>query len=69
LWELIGNIGGSMYLLLLIFGAFVAPIAKHGFKLRAIKRLYWARTNDPELFRPKKRDEAAEQKMFKDLLP
>ena len=53
----------------LLFGWVVAPIASHGFEVRALKRLYWARTKDDALLREKPRDYYLYQKTFEELGP
>ena len=49
--DLIGDLGGVVEILLLIFVFFIAPISEHSFKLAVANRLFWAKTKDKKLFR------------------
>jgi hypothetical protein len=42
--ELVGTIGGVVYVVMTIFGAVIDPISKHNFILNASKQLFLART-------------------------
>ena len=53
--DLIGDLGGVLEVFSLIFGLFVAPIAEHSFTMRAMRKLFLAKTKDRGLFRPMKK--------------
>ena len=48
--DLIGDIGGVTEVVMMVFGVFMYPITEHSFTLLAAKRLFLARTDDPEMF-------------------
>lgn len=50
---LIGNIGGVLELLIMIFGIVMFPFSYHKFVLNSIKTFFLARTQDNNLFRHK----------------
>lgn len=50
MFDLLGDLGGVIDVLMWFFGFFFYPIAQHAFILKAIKKLYIARTAQGELF-------------------
>ena len=46
----LGDLGGVTEVIMLFFGFFLEPISEHSFMLKAIKKLFLARTNDNDLF-------------------
>ena len=50
LLDLLGDIGGVTEVVMITFGFMLLPISEHSFTLRAAKRLFLARTDDPEMF-------------------
>ena len=44
--ELIGDLGGVLEILLLIFGIFINPISEFSFYMKAIKKMFLIRTQD-----------------------
>ena len=48
--DLLGDIGGVTEIVTLFFGFFMLPITEHSFTLLAAKRLFLARTDDPNMF-------------------
>ena len=61
--DLFGDIGGVVEVILMLTELFVKPIAEHMFLLKAIQKLFLARTTDKNLFAEKKGDKA--QRKFK----
>lgn len=61
------DVGGLANVLLLSFSLFVYPISNFSFFLRAINRLYIARTKDNKLFQKnKKKDQFQIDKFFEE---
>ena len=61
------DVGGLANVLLLSFSLFVYPISNFSFFLRAINRLYLARTKDNKLFQKnKKKDQFQIDKFFEE---
>ena len=52
--DLMGDLGGVIEILLVVFSIFLCPISEHSFNVQAIKKLYLARTTDDWLFLPSK---------------
>lgn len=50
LLDLLSDLGGIDMFLFTFFARFLTPISKHSFNLKAIKKLYMARTQDKEMF-------------------
>ena len=50
LLDLLSDLGGIDMFLFTFFARFLTPISKHSFNLKAIKKLYMARTKDKDLF-------------------
>lgn len=46
----LGDLGGIVEVLMIIFGFFLFPISEHSFYLKAARMLYFARTKDKTLF-------------------
>ena len=49
--DLIGEMGGVIEIVVLVFGVVIYPISKQSFVLKATKELFKARTKDETLFR------------------
>lgn len=49
-FDLLGELGGVMEVLVIIFGLILFPISEHSFYLNAIKKLFFARTKDSDIF-------------------
>lgn len=49
-FDLLGELGGVMEVLVLFFGFFLFPISEHSFYLNAIKKLFFAKTKDDDIF-------------------
>jgi len=50
LLDLLSDLGGIDIFLFTFFARFLLPISKHSFILKAIKKLYMARTKEKDLF-------------------
>lgn len=50
IFDLMGDLGGVIEILLIVFNIMFLPMAEHSFNLKAIKKLFLARTKDEELF-------------------
>lgn len=48
---LLGNLGGITQIFYLLFGIMLYPYSEHSFLIKAMKKLYYARTRDNEIFR------------------
>ena len=48
--DLLGDLGGVVQILFLIFNIFLSPISEHSFIMKATKRLFTARTTNEDLF-------------------
>ena len=46
----LGDLGGIVEVIMIIFGFFLFPISEHSFYLKAARMLYYARTKDDKLF-------------------
>ena len=49
--DLLGDIGGVLEVFTMFFGFFVFPLAEHKFIKKAIKKLYFAKTENKNLFK------------------
>ena len=47
---MLGRLGGITNVMMILFGAFLFPIAEHSFILKASKKLWIARTRDTTMF-------------------
>ena len=54
LFDLLGDLGGVTEVIMLAFGFMLYPISEHSFYLKAIKKLFIAKTTNEKLFRVKK---------------
>ena len=43
--NLIGDYGGVEYVLIMVFTVFLAPLSEHSFLMKAIRKLYWVKTD------------------------
>lgn len=50
LLDLFGDLGGVLEIFIAIFAIFVEPVAEHSFVLTALAKLFFARTNETDLF-------------------
>jgi len=48
--DLMGDVGGVSGAITLVLGTFIFPISKFSFYLKAISKMYLARTEDSDLF-------------------
>lgn len=55
--DLLSDLGGVMNVILAVFGVVFRPMSKHMYYTNAIKRLFLARTRDPNLLLDQKLDE------------
>jgi len=51
LLDLVGDMGGVVEIIVIVFGVILYPIAEQAFILKAISELFKARTSDSDLFR------------------
>ena len=51
-FDLLGRLGGITNVMMILFGFMVYPISEHSFILKAAKKLFIARTRDPNMFVP-----------------
>lgn len=54
LFDLVGDIGGVLEVFLVCLMLFIAPFSKFSFEMEALKSLFLARTNDPNVFEDEK---------------
>jgi hypothetical protein len=52
--NMIGELGGITKVIMFVFGFFLYPISEHSFVLKALKKLYLAKSRDPILMKSKK---------------
>lgn len=50
-FDLLGRLGGITNVMMILFGIFVYPISEHSYILKAAKKLFIARSLDPNLFK------------------
>jgi hypothetical protein len=50
LLDLLGDLGGVTEVMMIVFCALLLPISEHSFIVKAMKKLYIARTKDDQLF-------------------
>lgn len=51
IFDVLGDLGGVIEILVFIFGIFLLPISEYSFNMSAISRLYYVKSNDhPEFF-------------------
>ena len=65
--DLLGDLGGVTEVIMIIFGFILYPISEHSYTLKAIKRLYLARTNKNGLFLEEKNKKEKYQKFEMDM--
>ena len=53
--NLISELGGISKVIMFVFGFFLYPIAEHSFTLKALKKLYLAKSKDPILMKTSKK--------------
>ena len=51
IFDLFGDIGGVLGVLIFIFGVIMHPISKYNYELKLLEKLYVVKTNDATLFR------------------
>ena len=49
---LLGKLGGITNIFMILLGGIMGPISEHSFVLKASKKLFIARTKDPNIFAP-----------------
>ena len=49
--DFLSDVGGVLELLIFLFGIFLHPFSSNSFLLRALKKMYWARTQERLLLR------------------
>ena len=54
LLNMIGELGGITKVIMFVFGFFLYPISEHSFTLKALKKLYLAKSSNPSLMKSKK---------------
>lgn len=50
LLDLLGDLGGVTEVMMIVFCFIILPISEHSFVVKAMKKLYIARTKDSDLF-------------------
>ena len=50
LFDLLGDLGGVLEVIMIIFGMFLYPISEHSFVIKAANKLFFARTNRNDVF-------------------
>ena len=50
MFDLICNIGGVMGIIITVLSIFISPISEHSFMVKALEKLYLARTEQSDLF-------------------
>ena len=50
LLDLLGDLGGVTEVMMIVFCFVILPISEHSFVVKAMKKLYIARTKDTDLF-------------------
>jgi len=58
LFDAFGDFGGIKEVIMLVIGFLMAPISEHSFIVKAISKLYLARTSQPHIFEKRKGKEA-----------
>ena len=66
-WMMLALIGGVLFSLAQGFKWCLRPCAKHGFTMRAIKRLYLVRTKDEKLYKTSSKDSIRYQRDFNEI--
>ena len=54
LLNMIGELGGITKVIMFVFGFFLYPISEHSFTLKALRKLYLAKSKEPILMKPRK---------------
>jgi len=49
-FDLLGDLGGVIEVIMVLFGFMIYPISEHSFMLKATKKLFKARTTKNDLF-------------------
>lgn len=68
LFGLLGDLGGITQIFYLIFGILLYPVSEHSFVVKALKKLYYARTRDNEIFKSDGKKSAAIKRKIESLL-
>ena len=50
LFDLLGDLGGVLELIVLFFGVLVAPVSYYSFIMKAAEKLFYGRTKDANIF-------------------
>ena len=59
LFDILGDLGGVIEVIMIVFGFIFFPISEHSYIIRASKKLFYARTQDENLFRKRKESKIA----------
>jgi hypothetical protein len=51
LLDLLGDLGGVTEVIMIVFGLFIFPVSEHSFIIKAVKKLYMAKTKNDKLFK------------------
>jgi hypothetical protein len=63
LLDLLGDLGGVTEVMMIVFSFLLLPISEHSYIVKAMKKLYIARTRDEDLFmKPKEKPKAKKNK-------
>jgi hypothetical protein len=52
--DLLGDLGGVTEVIMICFGIFIYPVSEHSFVIKAIRKLYMAKTKENQVFQDKK---------------
>ena len=63
LLDLLGDLGGVTEVMMIVFCFLLLPISEHSFVVKAMKKLYIARTREDNLFLPPKQKKPRKSKM------
>jgi hypothetical protein len=59
LLNMIGELGGITKVIMFVFGFFLYPISEHSFTLKALRKLYLAKSKEPILMKSRKNDQGS----------
>jgi hypothetical protein len=51
LLDLLGDLGGVTEVIMIVFGLIIFPVSEHSFIIKAVKKLYMAKTKNDKLFK------------------
>jgi hypothetical protein len=64
--DILGDLGGVIEILMIVLGTFLYPISEHSFILKALSKLYMARTRDGQLLHKDKCNHTEAEHLEKD---